>query len=253
MRKLREFSETNTYHVILRGVNKQSTFFDDEDYSTFLSILENISKKLDIKIITYTLMSNHIHLLVRVYGEYTISNLVQRICISYTRHYFNRKYKRVGSLFQSRFVSRVVKDDYDLITVMRYILLNPSKIGKNAFNYPYSSLNMTLSSYENNTDLPFMGTSLIRQIISSSSRFISFLNEYDFSDINDEDYLMDDDEVLSYLKVNAKIKNISKLVRIENCDITLRKLFTNLLENKVSINRIVRITNLPKKIVLSFI
>ena len=58
------------------------------------------------------------------------SDLVKRICTSYVQHYYNPKYERVGSLFQSRYNSRAVEDEEDVMNVCRYILQNAMKQGE---------------------------------------------------------------------------------------------------------------------------
>ena len=62
MRKRRQYSATGLYHVVIRGVNKQNIFFDDEDRNFFISLLKRYSLKFNIKIHAYCLMDNHVHL-----------------------------------------------------------------------------------------------------------------------------------------------------------------------------------------------
>ena len=147
-RHSREQSGTGIYHVMLRGVNRQSIFEDDEDYIRLISLLRNLVQRFDdtgrplpaiCTIYAYCLMDNHIHLLVKEQTE-SISTAVKRVAVSYA-YYFNRKYSRRGHLFQDRFKSEPVNDMAYFVTLMRYIHQNPVKaeIVDNIGNYRWSS------------------------------------------------------------------------------------------------------------------
>ena len=105
-RQARTISATNVYHAILRGVNKQQVFEDDEDYIRFLNVLRRQTQPdVDAQgqtfqprchVYAYCLMGNHVHLLLKE-GSETISDIIKRITSSYV--YYNHKYDRVGHLF----------------------------------------------------------------------------------------------------------------------------------------------------------
>ena len=105
-RQARTTSATCVYHTILRGVNKQQVFEDEEDYLRFLNVLrrqtqlyvDDQGRTLPPRcyIYAYSLMGNHIHLLVKE-GSETIGEIMKRIASSYVYHY-NHKYDRVGHL-----------------------------------------------------------------------------------------------------------------------------------------------------------
>lgn len=140
MRKPRLYSQTGLYHTVSRGVNKQNIFYDDSDKDLFISLLEKYSEKYHIELHNYTLMDNHFHLLIK--DPFTkISSFMQTLTSVYAR-YFNKKYDRIGHLFQNRFLSEPILDDCYYKTVFRYILQNPVKAGlsKN-LNYKWSSYN----------------------------------------------------------------------------------------------------------------
>ena len=84
-------------------------------------------------------MSNHIHLLIKP-GEIPLSRIFQRIIPSFV-YWYNRKYQRVGSLFQARFKSRPINSRPQLLIVTRYIHQNPVKaaICSHPRKYKYSS------------------------------------------------------------------------------------------------------------------
>ena len=118
-------SNLGIYHVVYRGINKQRIFEDSEDYEKFLSILRKYQPICGYKIIAYCLMSNHIHLLIKP-GEIPLPRVFQRIIPSFV-YWYNKKYQRVGSLFQARFKSRPINNRSQLLIVTRYIHQNPVK------------------------------------------------------------------------------------------------------------------------------
>ena len=64
-RKARKKSESGIYHIMMRGINRQNIFEDDEDNMKFLQILEQYRDKCGYDIYAYCLMGNHVHLLLR--------------------------------------------------------------------------------------------------------------------------------------------------------------------------------------------
>ena len=147
-RQIRKKSGTGIYHVMLRGINRQDIFEDNEDYLQMTSILRAQSERYDEKGVrlppfctfyAYCLMSNHLHLLIQE-REDNISDIVKRIGVTYA-HYFNKKYERNGHLFQDRFRSEPVDDIEYFVTLLRYIHQNPLKAGiiENINDYPWST------------------------------------------------------------------------------------------------------------------
>lgn len=138
-RVAREKSRTGIYHVILRGINGQIIFEDEEDYLKFYETLEVCKDKSDFEIYAYCFMSNHIHLLIKE-GSEDLGIAFRRIGASYV-YWYNWKYSRRGHLFQDRYKSEVVETDRYLLTVVRYIHRNPLKAGmvKGLADYQWSS------------------------------------------------------------------------------------------------------------------
>lgn len=135
----RKKSESGIYHVMLRGINKQSIFLDDSDYAKFICVLEDVKKTRNCNFYAYCLMENHIHLLIEE-KEISVSQVVSKIAASFALWY-NNKYKRVGYLFQDRFKSEPVETESYFYTVIRYIHQNPVKaeICLTPGEYKYSS------------------------------------------------------------------------------------------------------------------
>ena len=102
-RHAREQSGTGIYHVMLRGVNRQSIFEDDEDNARFISLLRDLVERFDdsgqplpalCTVYAYCLMDNHVHLLLKEQTE-RISSIIKRVGVAYA-YYFNRKYGHNG-------------------------------------------------------------------------------------------------------------------------------------------------------------
>ena len=127
------------YHVMVRGINRQAIFEDDEDRDKFIDILEKLMLEGSAALLGYCLMSNHVHLLLRE-GKDPLDRTLKRIGVPYA-FYFNRKYGRSGHLFQDRYRSVAVEDDAYLLMVLRYIHRNPVKAGicSEAGEYDWSS------------------------------------------------------------------------------------------------------------------
>jgi REP element-mobilizing transposase RayT len=126
-RQAREKCESGIYHIILRGINRQSIFHDDADYQKFLDIVDRIKGPDRFMIYGFCLMGNHVHLLLHELKDKT-ATIMKRVGVSYAKWY-NKKYDRVGHVFQDRYKSEAVEDDGYLINLLRYIHCNPVKAG----------------------------------------------------------------------------------------------------------------------------
>jgi REP element-mobilizing transposase RayT len=126
-RQARIYSETGIYHIMLRGNEKRIIFLDDEDRKRFIYTLFVKAYEEKSDIYAYCLMDNHVHLLLHEDGA-NIARLMKRINVSFV-YYFNKKYKRVGHLFQDRYKSEIVDNEYYLLAAVRYIHNNPVKAG----------------------------------------------------------------------------------------------------------------------------
>lgn len=138
-RQARKKSESELYHIMLRGINKQQIFLDDEDYEKFLWVLHEVKQVSEYKLFAYCLMGNHIHLLIKCEKE-PLESIFRRIGGKFV-YWYNAKYQRVGHLFQDRFKSEPVDSDSYLFSVIRYIHQNPVKASlcDNINDYRYSS------------------------------------------------------------------------------------------------------------------
>lgn len=147
---VREYDTDAYYHIYNRGVEKRRIFIDTDDYRFFISLLQrhlgassvddtrgkDYIKFENLSLLAYCLMPNHFHLMIYQGNEpQEFSKLLRSISTAYTM-YFNKKYDRVGHLFQDRFKASRIHDDGYYLHITRYIHLNP----RNPFEYEWSSL-----------------------------------------------------------------------------------------------------------------
>lgn len=174
---VKEFVSDSFYHLYNRGVEKRIIFNDEQDYTVFLSYLktylvpkdivalqktlkdpdvswkikDRVLKELrlnnfagDVTLVSYCLMPNHFHLLVKQREAESIDRFMNSLCTRYAM-YFNKKHKRVGVLFQDHYKAVRVVTDEQLLHLSRYIHSNPTKSTKLASQgaplqtYMYSS------------------------------------------------------------------------------------------------------------------
>ncbi|MEK9131625.1 MAG: transposase [Patescibacteria group bacterium] len=141
-----DFSIGEFYHLYSRGVDKRSLFDDRYDYDHFIKLLyvcngeipfiaRNTLKDIflcnrgetTVEIGAYCLMPNHFHILIREKIDGGISKFMQKLLTAYS-HYFNKKYQRTGTLFESRFKAKHADTDEYLKYLFAYIHLNPVKL-----------------------------------------------------------------------------------------------------------------------------
>lgn len=190
-RYARDLSESGIYHVMIRGINKMSIFSDQDDNTRFLDTLVRMKDKGEYTLYAYCLMKNHAHLLIKEEGD-PLSRTMKRIGVSYSS-YFNKKYDRVGHLFQDRFRSeRIETDDY-LLSCIRYIHNNPIKasIVKDPSDYKWSSYNIYIDKAENEDEI--ISTEFVLNMFSENQnkaikefiKFTTLKNEDEFIDIGE--------------------------------------------------------------------
>ena len=172
------FVENQIYHVYNRRVEKKNIFLDKQDYLRFIHGLfefndekavintlfhfnpktmeiephflekERKPRKLIVEILVFTLMPNHFHLVLKQKKENGIIKFMQKLGTGYTM-YFNKKYKRVGGLFQGAFKATLIKDESHFIHLPFYIHTNPLDL----FNYRGSNYRGSTSIMEKMKDL----------------------------------------------------------------------------------------------------
>src|SRR3972149_1221260 len=150
---LKIYVENGYYHVYNRGVEKRIIFENAQDYKVFLNYLKeyltprsnstkksksftlqgvsfrgiprppkNYHKKMEL--LAYCLMPNHFHLVIKQLDRHSLENFMRSLLTRYSM-YFNKKYNRVGSLFQDTYKAVLINDESYLLHLSRYIHLNP--------------------------------------------------------------------------------------------------------------------------------
>jgi len=213
---VRYFEPDAMYHVYNRGVNKQNIFSDEKDYNVFLSFLKyallpeseleihsiidkdivSIAQRFNlrrnrfserIELVSFCLMPNHFHLQLYQYDEEAITSFMRSIATGYAI-YFNKRHKRVGSLFQGKYKASRINSDGYWKHISRYIHLNPLDIGEDYRGYPYSSFHHLVNKNE-------MHWLSFGKIID------------DFSDIEEYEKFVED-----YIPYKNELKDISELL-----------------------------------------
>jgi putative transposase len=127
------------HHVTQRGNNRQTVFFDDEDRRFYLSLLENYISKYYIDMLGFSLMTNHVHLVLIPPEANALANALGKVHSRYSQH-INLKQGRSGHLWQNRFFSCPLEPPH-LWCALCYVERNPvrAQMVKQAWDYPWSS------------------------------------------------------------------------------------------------------------------
>ena len=237
-RQARKKSSTGIYHIVMRGVNRQRIFEDQQDHEKFLEILKEYRQISGYKVFAYCLMGNHFHLLMRFDGE-PIEQAIKRIGAKYV-YWFNTKYGRVGHLFQDRFKSEPIEDDAYFLSCVRYIHQNPvkAKIAK-IDEYLFSSYNSYLD--EKNEEL--VDKDLLNKLLGIQD-FIEFHKEIEEKSFFDVAFvqtikLTDEDAGKLIYKV-CKCSNATEFQALEHS--RKIKCFRKLKEKGIGIRQLSRLT-----------
>ena len=210
---IKTYIENGYYHIYNRGVEKRKIFLDELDYKVFLSYLkiylspkedsigeiknsdlmfENKEKIISeiytlnnffgkIKLISYILMPNHFHLELKQINKKEISTFMQSLITKYSK-YFNKKYQRVGPLFQGRYKAVLILNTEYILYLSRYIHLNPVELlsqGQPLVEYPWSSYPVYLKKININwLKIDLIGNSFLKNGKFSVYLYKKFV-EYD--------------------------------------------------------------------------
>lgn len=127
-------------HVTQRAPGRELLFVEDSDYLHALHLIKNVSKEFNIKILSFALMPNHIHLLLQLVKE-NLPAAMQSLFWEYAR-YFNAKYERKGHTFCGRYRQALCFDESYLLAASVYIHINPVVAGltDDVLKYRWSSV-----------------------------------------------------------------------------------------------------------------
>ena len=126
------------HHIYNRVVERRAVFLEFSDKEKFVDIVCEVARHYDFVIHGYALMDNHYHLLLENKRE-NLSHGMRQINATYAQ-YFNKKYNRVGHLWQDRYKSWYIFDENYLFNLFKYIEFNPieAKIVKKVGAYPFT-------------------------------------------------------------------------------------------------------------------
>jgi putative transposase len=151
MAKTRLLIKNACYHIYARGNQKQIIFKNQEDFAFYLSQFKHYKRKYQFLLYGYCLMPNHIHIIGEPMDPRGLPKLIQSLHRSYTA-YYNKKYNKVGHLWQGRFKTKLIAKDQYLINCIAYVEQNPmrSNLAKDITEYEFSSYaerNLASSKY----------------------------------------------------------------------------------------------------------
>lgn len=241
VRLARQISESGLYHIVFRGVNKQSIFEEESDYVKMEDILYELKSEMKFEIYVYCFMSNHVHILLKEEKMGDISHIMKRLLTKYARWY-NIKYKRSGALIANRYKSQPVEVDEYFLNVVRYIHQNPIKAGmvEQIGDYRWSSYNEYASNVQGLSDKEFVLGMI------DNKEFISFHQAMEGSIfiVDDKVKLTDDEIRRDIIKTyGIEPKEICNMERKERNEVLKQ------LKNKYSIRQIERITGISRGII----
>ncbi len=173
------------YHVYFRGGNRSRIFRDAADYEKMLQLfarylsLEEVKNSAGLsfpnyhyklELVAFCLMPNHVHLLIYQRQQGAMTEFMRSLLTSYSLQ-FNKRYKRSGPLFESRYKASMITEDSYLEHITRYIHLNP----RDWRGYEYSSLPYYLQQV---TD-EWIDPKRILEIFSSPDEYLQFVQDYE--------------------------------------------------------------------------
>jgi len=242
-RRERKRSTTGLYHVMMRGINQQDIFENDENYEKMIQTMADVKAVSKCRIFAYCLMGNHCHFLLKEEHE-SIGQVIKRIGTRYV-YWYNVKYKRSGHLFQDRYKSETIENDRHLLSVVRYIHQNPLKAG-----LCDSSLGYRWSSY---------GEYIVKQNIVDTALVLGLVNVKEFEEFhkkeNEEAFLDNNKTLLRFTDEEAreiikKISDCSSVTEFQGKDAVVQKQYVKRFkEAGVSIRQINRLTGISKGVV----
>ncbi len=249
-RSARLKSESGMYHIIMRGINRQILFWDEKDFIRFIQTLEKYKNICEFNLYAYCLMDNHLHLLLRE-GKEPLETVMRRICGSYV-FWYNKKYDRIGYLFQDRFKSEPVENDEYFLAVLRYIFQNPLRAGmvENIKDYTWTNYKDYIENRKT-SDINF-----VLNMFNAANRECALISFAEYVNRDNGDECMDisekqrltDEEAIKTIKLYCKDENVIDLQRLE---INKRNLHIGKLkkEYNLSIRQIERITGISRGII----
>ena len=132
--------ETTFFHNMTQGINKEYIFEENRCKKKYMELLQKEANEFDIKLIAFTIMDNHAHILLYTENINHMSLFMKNINAKFAM-YYNYIYKRVGIVFRNRYKSQPILSEKQLLNCIRYIFNNPvrAKIVLDPEEYVYSN------------------------------------------------------------------------------------------------------------------
>jgi putative transposase len=128
-RAKRNLQVNSFYHVYNRGNNKEQVIRYPDDKQLFVNLLYKNAKPCEIRLVTFCIMDNHFHLIIKTgKNPKNLSKFMQKVTTSYAVQ-TNKKYQRVGHIFQGRYNANLLRFKKDLVRAMDYVRQNPVREG----------------------------------------------------------------------------------------------------------------------------
>ncbi len=169
--------------IIQRGNNHQVCFTTDEDMAVYANWLSDYATKYDVHIHAWVFMTNHVHLLVTPWKENGVSRMIQSLGRYYVR-YYNKHYRRSGTLWEGRFKSCLVESTSYLLRCYRYIELNPVRASmvQDPSAYPWSSYRCNALGLQSKLITPHetylgLGKSKVQRLANYRELFKHYLDD----------------------------------------------------------------------------
>ena len=163
------FQKGRLYHIYNHGVEKRNIFECRQDYEYFVNKLLKYTKKYDAEVVAFCLLPNHYHMILKQQGE-RLSQVMHGVGLCHSM-YFNKRYDRVGGLFQGSFNAKHLDTKKYLLDVSRFIHMGALDIGVAPEKYEWSSY----AAYATQTKYPWIVCRPILQFFTETSDYLRFV------------------------------------------------------------------------------
>lgn len=180
-----QFVKGSYYHIYNRGCNRERIFFNDENYDFLIRKFRKQSYRYGAAFISYCLMPNHYHLLLRQDHDVPLSEFVQKVFNSYAKA-INVSQGRSGTLFEGKYKAILIEEDSYLIHLCRYIHRNPldAKLVDDIDKWKYSNyLDWIGKRNDKLVDREFVGW-----YFKNGNEYRDFVLDYQSTKIKDEEF-----------------------------------------------------------------
>lgn len=246
MSKKRIFSSWGIEHIVLKGNNKMTIFNSPEDCKFFLNLLRS-KQDSSTSLISYVLMKNHVHLILKEKDPQKISKLIMKVAGHYAQWY-NEKYHRQNALFRAKFHNENIEEEKYLLNAIRYVHNNPVKANlvPHPGKYRWSSYNEYFGRAKYVDKSIFLEYFPLNECVFDSSQLVTNKND------SNELYFKSTEYVIECAKEYTGFKNLYEIYQLstekrDKLIVFLKK------EKRISCIKIAEILNITTQYVSSII